>query len=240
MKEDYDEKLAQLCTFGNQKLILECINQGANVNYNHGFAGRLAISQGNFSTLKLLIKYGFDEFDEALVDATRHQKHDMMKFLIDKGANVHYAQEKCLSIAIKNEDFIAFDLLLVNKANCHIDHDKFLMSLLVNDNFSNLESIARKMFNTLLEKININTFDPDEVYLKQVESGLYYYSEEDLALQNLIVITDYVNAKKESQKLETMLSQIEIQREVELEKLGMTEEIEELKEEAKSKRRNKI
>lgn len=242
MKDDLDEKLAQLCVFGNQKLIIQCIEQGANVNSYNGYAGKLAIQNDKFNILKLLLKYGFNELDEAFIEAIEYKKHDMAKLLIEKGANIHVYHEKALFLAINQKDFVAFELLMENKANCHVDNDVFLMKLLISSEFKNLESVDRKIFNCLLNKINVHTFNAEDVFMKHVDAGTFYYTNyygnEDAVFDNLEVVIDYVNAKKESIHIEKTLVEIEEKRHFELTELGMIEEIKQL--EVKPKRKQKI
>lgn len=240
MKDDIDEKLGQLCTFGNKAKILECLQNGANVNYGHGYAGKVAIINNKLNVLKWLVEYGYDELDEALLTATQSKNHDIMNYLIKQGANVHYAKEICLQKAIEQRNVKSFELLMENKANCHIFNDKFLMILLSDDTLIIHESATRKIFNALLEKINVMTFDAETIFMSHVDEGTFYYKSEDLALNNLDLIIDYVNAKKESINFEKMLNQIEENRRFELENLGMNQEVQELVEEIKPKKKNKI
>jgi hypothetical protein len=240
MKEDINSKLAQMCTFGNTKLIVECIHQGANVNYNRGYAGKVAIVNDKLNVLKLLLNYGFNELEESLLQATRAQKHEMMKFLINEGADVHYAKEACLVLAVEKKDLEAFQVLIDNKANVHVFNEKLLMVLLAEEQLSNHESQTRKIFNLLLEKINVHTFDAETIFINHVDAGTFYYKAEELALSNLDIVINYVNAKKESLNIETMLTKIEETRAFELENLGMDKELEELVKETQPKKRNKI
>jgi ankyrin repeat protein len=78
-----------------------------------------AIKSGNLGEVKLLLSSNIvgDNKDEALITASSYDQVEIVKFLLDNGADVHYEEEQALRTAVLYNKLNAVKILLENGAD---------------------------------------------------------------------------------------------------------------------------
>lgn len=115
----------------------------------NNYAFKRAIDEQYFNIVKLLLENGADihsENDYALKKATQQGCFKIVKLLIENGANIHFKNNLALKIAIKNRYFNIVELLLENGADIYF-RNNYVLRMSKRKGYDKLVEILRHYSN---------------------------------------------------------------------------------------------
>lgn len=95
-KVDIQEALYWSCFYGHLRAVQYLLNNGANLHTKYHYAFCEAVQRGHKDVLELLCEHAttFEALDVALIEACKIGRLDMVKFLVESGANVRVNEGK--------------------------------------------------------------------------------------------------------------------------------------------------
>jgi ankyrin repeat protein len=136
--EMQDKALATACWYGNVGVVRLFLDRGADVNVDivddmdlftvEETLLMIAVQNNWFELVKLLLDNGADvhaQDDDALLQAVHNHNIPIARLLLDNGADVSARDEDPLSFATESEDLDMVKLLVDRGADIHLEVDEF-------------------------------------------------------------------------------------------------------------------
>lgn len=119
--------------------VREELKRGGTMHYDTDFALRMSAMNGHTAMVRFLLDEGVKAWDSALIDASAHGYVEIVRLLIERGANVNAYNDRALRASVNGGHSETIQLLMKHGANIHAENGYALKWCI----FNNLTPIVR-------------------------------------------------------------------------------------------------